>query len=268
MFSVTARAAELLHRRPRTRRACASTGARRAGRACGRGAGGARCRSSAPTSDRSARSSTSRSSYALHVVSVVRSRPTSARVVSASARAASRRRASCSALLTPPGPGAARERVAVGRDERARRGRRPRPARARRGTATPSRTSASAASVARSSGSDDGGGEPARGSARGRRRARRARRARRGRRAASANSGVLSSCRSLSYASGSPLTTASRPVSRPIAVPAFPRASSATSGFSFCGIIDEPSPPTPAGGRSRTPSCTRGRAPRRCATGA
>ena len=29
-------------------------------------------------------------------------------------------------------------------------------------------------------------------------------------------------------------------MSRPIAVPALPRASSATSGFSFCGIIDEP----------------------------
>ena len=27
---------------------------------------------------------------------------------------------------------------------------------------------------------------------------------------------------------------------RPIAVPALPRASSATSGFSFCGIIDDP----------------------------
>ena len=35
-------------------------------------------------------------------------------------------------------------------------------------------------------------------------------------------------------------TVASSPVSRPIAVPALPRASSATSGFSFCGIIDEP----------------------------
>jgi len=29
-------------------------------------------------------------------------------------------------------------------------------------------------------------------------------------------------------------------VRRPIAVPAFPRTSSATSGFSFCGIIDDP----------------------------
>ena len=36
------------------------------------------------------------------------------------------------------------------------------------------------------------------------------------------------------------MTVASRPVSRPIAVPALPRASSATSGFSFCGIIDDP----------------------------
>jgi hypothetical protein len=29
-------------------------------------------------------------------------------------------------------------------------------------------------------------------------------------------------------------------VSRPIIVPALPRTSSATSGFSLCGIIDEP----------------------------
>ena len=29
-------------------------------------------------------------------------------------------------------------------------------------------------------------------------------------------------------------------MSRPIVVPAFPRTSSATSGFSFWGIIDEP----------------------------
>jgi hypothetical protein len=33
---------------------------------------------------------------------------------------------------------------------------------------------------------------------------------------------------------------ASSPASRPIAVPPLPRTSSATSGFSFCGIIDEP----------------------------
>ena len=55
-----------------------------------------------------------------------------------------------------------------------------------------------------------------------------------------ANTGGLSSCRSRSYASGRPLIVASSPVRRPIAVPALPRASSATSGLSFCGIIDEP----------------------------
>ena len=55
-----------------------------------------------------------------------------------------------------------------------------------------------------------------------------------------ANTGGLSSWRSRSYASGRPFTVASSPVSRPIAVPALPRASSATSGLSFCGIIDEP----------------------------
>ena len=33
---------------------------------------------------------------------------------------------------------------------------------------------------------------------------------------------------------------ARRPVNRPIAVPALPRTSSATSGLSFWGIIDEP----------------------------
>ena len=55
-----------------------------------------------------------------------------------------------------------------------------------------------------------------------------------------ANTGGLSSWRSRSYASGRPFTVASSPVRRPIAVPALPRASSATSGLSFCGIIDEP----------------------------
>ena len=58
--------------------------------------------------------------------------------------------------------------------------------------------------------------------------------------ARAANTGVLSSCRSRLYASGSDFTVASRPLSLPIAVPALPRASSATSAFSFCGIIDEP----------------------------
>ena len=55
-----------------------------------------------------------------------------------------------------------------------------------------------------------------------------------------AKTGGLSSCRSRSYASGSPLTVASRPARRPSAVPALPRTSSATSGLSFWGIIDEP----------------------------
>ena len=50
----------------------------------------------------------------------------------------------------------------------------------------------------------------------------------------------LSSCRSRLYASGSPLSVDSSPVSRPIAVPALPRTSSAASGFFFCGIIELP----------------------------
>ena len=54
------------------------------------------------------------------------------------------------------------------------------------------------------------------------------------------NAARLSSCRSRLYASGSPLSVASRPASRPIAVPALPRASSAASGFFFCGIIELP----------------------------
>ena len=49
-------------------------------------------------------------------------------------------------------------------------------------------------------------------------------------------------------------------------MPALPRASSATSGFSFCGIIDEPVAAVLArGARSRTPPSSRGRAPRRSA---
>ena len=50
----------------------------------------------------------------------------------------------------------------------------------------------------------------------------------------------LSSWRSRLYASGSPFSVASRPASRPAAVPARPRTSSAASGFFFCGIIDDP----------------------------
>jgi hypothetical protein len=51
---------------------------------------------------------------------------------------------------------------------------------------------------------------------------------------------VLSRCEEWRLVLLQVLTTASNPVSRPSAVPAFPRASSATSGFSFCGIIDDP----------------------------
>ena len=54
------------------------------------------------------------------------------------------------------------------------------------------------------------------------------------------NSGSLSSCRSRLYASGRPLSVARKPVRSPISRPALPRASSAMSGFFFCGSIDEP----------------------------
>ena len=52
--------------------------------------------------------------------------------------------------------------------------------------------------------------------------------------------GSLSSCRSRLYASGRPLSVASSPVRSPISRPALPRASSATSGFFFCGMIEDP----------------------------
>ena len=54
------------------------------------------------------------------------------------------------------------------------------------------------------------------------------------------NSGSLSSCRSRLYASGRPLSVARKPVRSPIRRPALPRASSAMSGFFFCGSIDDP----------------------------
>ena len=54
------------------------------------------------------------------------------------------------------------------------------------------------------------------------------------------NSGSLSSCRSRLYESGRPFSVASSPVRLPIRRPDLPRASSAMSGFFFCGIIDEP----------------------------
>ncbi|MCY1244911.1 hypothetical protein D9M72_580110 [compost metagenome] len=57
---------------------------------------------------------------------------------------------------------------------------------------------------------------------------------------AASNTGSLSSCRSRLYASGRPFSVASSPVRLPISRPAFPRASSATSGFFFCGMIEEP----------------------------
>ena len=53
-------------------------------------------------------------------------------------------------------------------------------------------------------------------------------------------SGSLSSCRSRLYASGMAFSVASSPVRLPIKRPALPRASSGTSGFFFCGMIDEP----------------------------
>ena len=54
------------------------------------------------------------------------------------------------------------------------------------------------------------------------------------------NTGSLSSCRSRLYASGSALSVASSPVRSPMSRPALPRVSSATSGFFFCGMIDDP----------------------------
>ena len=52
--------------------------------------------------------------------------------------------------------------------------------------------------------------------------------------------GSLSSWRSRLYASGRPLRVASSPVRLPISRPALPRASSATSGFFFCGMMLDP----------------------------
>ena len=54
------------------------------------------------------------------------------------------------------------------------------------------------------------------------------------------NTGSLSSCKSRLYAKGSALKVASSPVRFPMSLPDFPRASSATSGFFFCGMIEEP----------------------------
>ena len=52
--------------------------------------------------------------------------------------------------------------------------------------------------------------------------------------------GSLSSCRSRLYANGSALSVDSRPVRSPMRRPDLPRVSSATSGFFFCGMIDDP----------------------------
>ena len=54
------------------------------------------------------------------------------------------------------------------------------------------------------------------------------------------NKHSLSSCISLLYASGKPLSVVSIAVKSPYTRPVFPRISSAISGFFFCGIIDEP----------------------------
>ena len=51
------------------------------------------------------------------------------------------------------------------------------------------------------------------------------------------NTGSLSSCMSLLYASGSPFITVRRPIRWPYTRPVLPRISSAMSGFFFCGII-------------------------------
>ena len=52
--------------------------------------------------------------------------------------------------------------------------------------------------------------------------------------------GSLSSCRSRLYASGRPLSVVSSPVRSPMSRPALPRASSAMSGFFFCGMMLDP----------------------------
>ena len=100
----------------------------------------------------------------------------------------------------------------------------------------PSRTRVSAASVASNRGSED-----ASASARGRPRARpRAPLAPAGSRTSrrEAKTGALSSCRSRSYASGSPLIVASSPGEAADRRPAFPRELRDVR-LSFCGIIDD-----------------------------
>ena len=50
----------------------------------------------------------------------------------------------------------------------------------------------------------------------------------------------LSSCISLLYASGKPLSVVSKPVNEPNTRPDLPRINSHASGFFFCGINEEP----------------------------
>ena len=52
--------------------------------------------------------------------------------------------------------------------------------------------------------------------------------------------GSLSSCKSRLYAKGCALSVARSPARLPIRRPVLPRVSSATSGFFFCGMIEEP----------------------------
>ena len=54
------------------------------------------------------------------------------------------------------------------------------------------------------------------------------------------NKPSLSSCKSLLYDNGNPFKTNKIDISEPIILPDFPLASSAASGFLFCGIIDDP----------------------------
>ena len=54
------------------------------------------------------------------------------------------------------------------------------------------------------------------------------------------NSGSLSSWLSLLYANGWPFIKVSKLIKSPKTRPLFPRTNSGTSGFFFCGIMDEP----------------------------
>ena len=54
------------------------------------------------------------------------------------------------------------------------------------------------------------------------------------------NNGSLSSCKSRLYVIGNPFSSVSSDTRLPTSRPLLPRASSATSGFFFCGMSDEP----------------------------